>query len=121
MQKALADKTLRVTVVDSEDDPFTRKSGKSRVVAGRGNKKDDESDDAKIPEKGKVAQFKIASSLSHSSSAPQLKFDPTSILDEFPQQPVAPAIPTQSSAAPKTGISFAEFRRRKAEAAAAGK
>lgn len=122
---------IKVGEGNKEDDPFTRKSGKMKPVSGKAKNKDapaNEESSTSTPvkdEKESTGDQPQHSLMTHSSSAPILtKFDPSLLFSTSESKPSnSPNIGQQSSSAgsQKEGrLSLAEYRRRKAQAAAAG-
>uniref|UniRef100_A0A7E4V2I8 Plus3 domain-containing protein n=1 Tax=Panagrellus redivivus TaxID=6233 RepID=A0A7E4V2I8_PANRE len=137
--KALAEKAARGGDDNKDDDPFTRKSAKMRVVSGRAKNAAGASASAN-PAEGESSQTPIpkptlkpsGSGMIHSSSAPQLHVNRALILGTAAaQQAPKPSLPkaltssagaSSSNGSPAEGkISFAEYRRRKAAEAAGQK
>uniref|UniRef100_A0AC34R425 Uncharacterized protein n=1 Tax=Panagrolaimus sp. JU765 TaxID=591449 RepID=A0AC34R425_9BILA len=108
---------------NKEDDPFTRKSQRMKPVAGKAKNITD------LPEKKEEDKNPINNlkqpSLTHSSSAPILSsLNPSLLLDvipdDIPRNSPIPTLSSTNSSTNKAGsLSLAEWKRRKAEAAAA--
>ncbi|KAE9549084.1 hypothetical protein FO519_007705 [Halicephalobus sp. NKZ332] len=121
---------IKVDDGNKEDDPFTRKSGKMKPVSGKAKTQKDSAaeGESSIPVKDDMESTGTSQQntlMIHSISAPTLtKFDPSLLLSTSESKPNnSPNIGQQSNSAggQKEGrLSFAEYRRRKAEAASAG-